>query len=203
MPASQQILTGNLLVDGVTYHATDINAAINNATALPGIIESQPVVPATDPLKILTSSGTQPGGLLQAVTVSSVKTLAWTNLTTTGVANLAQGVALSGQMGIALVGGTINDWNPTGLATSSVIGTTGTATLTGVHAPATAGTILILVTLSGALDLKPLNGGSQSQNQFNWGAPLTDIVTVPGDVVTFMYINTQWFLLCTNRSGLH
>src|SRR5881275_2788561 len=98
--AVQQIQTGNQLSDGITYHAQDINAAINGATLLGGFITAQPFTTAGDDNQLIVSTagvGQSPGaGGLARTTVSSVKALFATNLTTTGYLTASNGFSLAG-----------------------------------------------------------------------------------------------------------
>ncbi len=93
-----------------------------------------------------------------------------------------------GNFGSAGAGGTVNNWNPTNLATARIIRITGSATtFTGLIAPATSGggnEITFFNTTGGAMTLSHENASSTAANRFsmpgsvNFTLPANDSVTL-------------------------
>jgi hypothetical protein len=197
---SQEIVTGNLLSDGIIYHASDINAAINLATIGTGLIANRALqTPASsDRLLTLTSVGQ-----FASTTLQSLSTLSLTNGVTSGPLNVKEGIQLSGLIAVA-VSGTLNDYNPTGLDKATMVGVTGTATITGMQAAPT-GTIKIIFNFSGAgtVTISRENAASAALNRFSWGSAGGDIPLILGQAIVCIYtagVSARWLVLCSNKS---
>jgi hypothetical protein len=190
---SQEILTGNVLTDGIFYHASDINAAINGATLLADIIEDKPAVVANQAQKILVSDSAS----LAYTSILSVMALTRTNMQTAGVLNAHEGIAFSGQLTIAIAG-TLNDWAPTNFSKSTIITTTGTATITGMSAPAAIGTLKVLSPNSGTMTLKREDAGSAAVNRMFWGTNPT-LTFTGSECAVFLYFNNRWVLVGSSK----
>ena len=190
---ANELLTGNLLQDGITYHASDINAAINKAVALTAIIENQPVSGPNDSDKFIASNGTS----LKSSTMLAVRAACNTNIATTGAADLRDGVSFSGTM-FATVTGSLNDYNPSGFGASTTLLLSGTATITGMQNAPQQGTLKILYCATGTVTISRNDAGSNIVNRFLWGAETNNLTLLPGRAATFMYLAAKWVLICTN-----
>jgi hypothetical protein len=194
---SQEILTGNPLSDGITYHASDINAAINNATVQPGLIENRALSYPESADKILLSRD----ATLQATNIQALGIAIRTNIQTAGLLNVHEGIALSGIIQ-ATVSGTQNDFNPTNFVKSTMVTLVGTATITGMAAPSIVGTLKVLYSLTGStITLKREDAGSSAVNRLFWGTGPT-IVLEAGAVAVFMYWSINRWLLVATTHGL-
>jgi hypothetical protein len=191
-----EILTGNVLSDGILYHASDINAAVNNAISLPGLIEDKAVVTADASQKLLASTGSA----MIAITVQSVKNLCSANIVAGGPLAVVNTIAYYGTASFT-VSGTQNDFGPPSFPNVTQCWFNGTATITGFVAPAIRGTIKVITCFSGALTLNRADANSAAANRLNWGAAVPSFTLAPAQSATFMYtdVNNTWQLLCTNR----
>ena len=192
-----EILTGNLLSDGITYHASDINAAVNNATILPGLIEDKAVTTADVSYKILASNGTS----LVSTTLQSVKTACNANIIASGVLGVLNTISYYGTASFNVTG-TLNDYGPVNFANVTQVWLFGTASITGMLAPAYNGVIKVVTCFSGAVTLSRLDANSAAANRMNWGTAVPSFTLLPAQSATFMYttVNNTWQLLCTNRT---
>lgn len=192
---AQQILTGNTLSDGVTYHASDINAAVNNATLLSGAVTTQPNVTPTDALRLLASDGSS----LFTCTVHGLRSAANTNISSTGVANFRDGIALSGVINVSIAG-TQNDYSPVGLEGCTCVQITATTpvTLTGLVAPSVTGTIKVISCVSGTITFNANDTGSAAANRFVLGHSVAASTISSSSTATFMYFGAKWHMIAVN-----
>lgn len=194
MPAqAAQILTGNLLVDGVTYHAADINQAVNGATLLPGAISAQAMSTASQDMSFLIMTGDGIG--LGRTTLSSAMTLFSTNLSTVGYLNVGNGLAINGFIS-ATINGTQNNYNPTNLDKAVTVQLAGTATLTGLMAGAIGK--VVIIKSAGNITINLNDAGSDPANRF--GGFTSNFTLISTQIAAFYYIGGFWNLLFTNRT---
>jgi hypothetical protein len=194
---ANEILTGNSLSDGITYHASDINAAVNNATILPGLIEDKAVTTADVNYKLLASDGTS----LVSTTIQSVKNTCSSNIIATGILGVVNTISYYGT-GSFNVSGTLNNYGGALFSQVTQVWFSGTATITGLVAPAFSGVLKVITCLSGAITLNRLDANSSAGNRMNWGTAVPSFTLAPAQSATFMYttVNNTWQLLCTNRT---
>lgn len=123
--------------------------------------------------------------------------------TWTGAHDFENAISFSGAGVIsptALASGNTDDWNPTGLAASSIIRVTPNAagsTLRGITAPSTPKLLYLLNLGSGVLTLSNQSIGSTAANRFILGASTVSILS--GQAVRLWYDNTtsRWRILET------
>ena len=198
MAIATEIQSGNLLSDGVTYHASDINAAINGATVLAGVISDKAVSNIASSDTVLALSGAT--GNLFGGSISSLQTLILANPVTTGTMNVQNLISLSGALPVNPVG-TQNDYNPTNFDKATIVYiTSNTCTFTGFQAEPN-GTLKLIVNGGlGTTTISREDVGSIDVNRFNWGGATSSIALSSAQCALLMYVNVRWLVVSTNRT---
>jgi hypothetical protein len=185
------ILTGTTFSDGQTVTAALLNNAVNNATIQPAFISGQgSASPAsTDQIVFYQTSG----GTLKKSTLSNLLALAWASPVFTGTLVSSQATVIIGMLTPATVTADVNDYNPTGLATSTTLrlasDNLGVRNITGIAGGAD-GRLLLLhnIGTTDNLVLKNANSSSTAANRF---AFVGDRTILPNGVLILQYDGTS------------